>query len=278
MWAMLLISLFGFCAFYVIPFIISFFYSMLENPISRKYCGFENYISLFENPYFIRGLKNTALFMALGIPCNMLLSLAAAWIARKSSKYSGLLGLIFLIPMVIPSATSAFFWKNFFAEQGTFNKFLALFHITGLDWLDCDYSMVIMVLIFVWKNIGYNMALYLSGITNIPEQYYEYADVEGAGGFQKFKHITLPYLTPTLFLTLIMSFVNSFKVFKEIYLMTGDYPPDSLYVLQHYMNNMFLSLDYPRLSSAVYILTVVVVVVVVCIFRIEEKIAENLHD
>lgn len=208
----------------------------------------------------------------------MLISFIVAWIARKSSKYSGLLGVIFLIPMVIPSATSAFFWKNFFAEQGTLNKFLALFHITGLDWLDCDYSMIIMVLIFVWKNLGYNMALYLSGITNIPKQYYEYADVEGAGGFQKFKHITLPYLTPTLFLVLIMSFVNSFKVFKEIYLMTGDYPPDSLYVLQHYMNNMFLSLDYSRLSSAVYILTVVVVVVVVCLFGVEEKMAKNLHD
>lgn len=275
---MLLISLSGFCFFYVIPFVISFFYSLMENPLTREYCGFKNYFLLFRNPYFRKGLKNTAVFIGTGIPLNMILSFAAALLVRNRKNYSGLLGLIFLIPLAIPSATSAFFWKNFFGMQGTFNKFLSLFQIEGKDWLDCEYSMLVMVIIFVWKNIGYNMALFLSGFSNIPEQYYEYAEMEGAGRLWKFKNITRVYLTPTVFLVLIMSFVNSFKVFKEIYLITGEYPPDSLYVLQHYMNNMFLSLDYPKLASAVYILTLVVVLFVVCIFRIEKRISESLHD
>lgn len=208
----------------------------------------------------------------------MVLSFAAALLVRNSKQYSEQLGLVFLIPMVVPSATSAFFWKSFFAEQGSFNRFLALFHVKGLDWLDCDYSMLVMVLVFVWKNLGYNMALYLSGLGNIPEQYYEYAEMEGAGRLWKLKNITWTYLTPTVFFVLIMSFVNSFKIFKEIYLMTGDYPPDCLYVLQHYMNNRFLALDYPRLSAAVYILTIMIVVLIICIFRAEKKISDSLHD
>ena len=132
-------------------------------------------------------------------------------------------------------------------------------------------------IIFIWKNIGYNMALYISGLSSIPEQYYEYADVEGAGILWKFKNITWVYLTPTTFLVFIMSFVNSFKIFKEIYIITGEYPPDGLYVLQHYMNNMFLSLNYSKLASAVYILTIVIVFFVACLFRTERKLSEHLH-
>lgn len=278
LWLMLLISLLGFCSFYIIPFAISFFYSVMENPLTKEYCGFRNYVSLFQNPYFRKGLKNTVIFMAVGIPLNMLLSFAVALTVRNRKKYSVLLGSIFLIPLAVPSATSAFFWKSFFGQQGTLNRFLDLFHVTGLDWLDCDYSMFVMVIIFIWKNIGYNMALFLSGLGNIPEQYYEYAKMEGAGWLWKFGNITLVYLSPTTFLTLIMSFVNSFKVFKEIYLITGEYPPDHLYVLQHYMNHMFLSLNYPKLTSAVYILTLAIVIFVVCIFWVEKKISENLHE
>ena len=121
------------------------------------------------------------------------------------------------------------------------------------------------------------MALFISGLGSIPEEYYECADVEGAGRLWKFRNITYVYLTPITFLVLIMTFVNSFKVFKEIYIMTGEYPPDSLYVLQHYMNNMFLSLNYSKLVSATYILTIVIVLFVVCIFRAERKLSEDLH-
>ncbi|MDE6749273.1 MAG: sugar ABC transporter permease [Lachnospiraceae bacterium] len=180
--------------------------------------------------------------------------------------------------MAIPSATAAFFWQNFFGLHGTLNKFLAAFHITGVDWLNCKYSMLVMVLIFIWKNIGYDMTLFLSGLSNIPEQYYEYADMEGAGRWWKLKHITLTYLMPTTFVVIIMTVVNSFKIFKEIYIMTGEYPPDSLYVLQHYMNNMFLSLNYPKLASATYILTAVIVLFVACIFMAEKKVSENLSS
>lgn len=274
---MLFISLSGFCFFYLIPFLLSFSYSVVDNPVSGRFCGLRNYRDLFQNAYFLRGLKNTAFFMAISIPLNIVLSLGVAMAVRNRKAYSDYFGLIFLIPLAIPSATSAFFWENFFGLHGTLNKFLAVFRVEGIDWLDGEYGMVVIIIIFIWKNIGYNMALFISGLGSIPEEYYECADTEGAGGFWKFRNITLAYLTPTTFLVLIMTFVNSFKVFKEIYIITGEYPPDSLYVLQHYMNNMFLSLNYSKLVSATYILTTVIVLMVVCIFRVERKASENLH-
>lgn len=276
-WFMLLLSLGGFCFFYFIPFLLSFGYSLWENPINKTFCGIQNYIELFKNPYFVRGLKNTVKFMLISIPLNMGLSLSLSLVIRRMIKYSKLFSLLFLIPLAIPSATTAFFWEHFWGLQGVFNKFLACFHITGIDWLNSRYGMAIMVLIFVWKNIGYNMVLFLSGLSSISKQYYEYAELEGAGKLWKFKNVTMVYLTPTIFFALIITFVNSFKVFKEIYMITGEYPTDSLYVLQHYLNNMFLSLNYSKLVSAVYILTVIIILFVAIVFRVEQKLSRNLY-
>lgn len=276
-YVMLFVSFAGFCFFYLIPFLLSFFYSVMDNPVSGQFCGLKNYRDLFQNAYFLRGLKNTALFMAISIPLNIVLSLGAAVVVRSRKVYPDFFSLVFLIPLAIPSATSAFFWENFFGLQGTLNKFLAVLHRERIDWLNGEYGMVVIVIIFIWKNIGYDMALFISGLGSIPEEYYECADVEGVSRFWKFRNITLPYLAPTTFLALIMTFVNSFKVFREIYIITGEYPPDSLYVLQHYMNNMFLSLNYSKLVSATYILTMAIVLIVACIFRAERKASENLH-
>lgn len=269
-------SLLGFAVFYLFPFLLSAFYALIDNPIRKEFVGLRNFQELFQNPYFMTGLKNTVLFIAVSIPLNMLLSLGIAMFVNKRTKFNRFISLIFLIPLVIPSAATAFFWQNIFSQHGVLNKFLSLWGIQGEDYFQGQYGLAVMVLMFLWKNIGYNMALFISGLNNIPEQYYECASVEGAGSFWKFRKVTLTYLTPTTFLVLIMSFVNSFKVFKEIYIITGQYPPDSLYMLQHFMNNMFLSLDYSKLVSAVYILTVVVVLLVACIFRIQHKTSARL--
>ena len=276
-WLMLMISFAGFCIFYLVPFIVSFSYSVVDNPVNGVFRGLQNYKELFSNQYFLRGLHNTFRFLAISIPLNMALSLGVALFIHNMKHYPDFFSLVFLIPLAIPSATSAFFWESFFGQHGALNGLLRVFGITGTDWFNSDYSMIVMVVIFIWKNIGYDMALFLSGLGSIPEQYYECADVAGAGSLWKFKHITWVYLAPTTFLVLIMTLVNSFKVFREIYLITGEYPPEGLYMLQHYMNNMFLSLNYSKLVSAVYVLTVVIVLFIACLFRAERNLSENLH-
>lgn len=275
---MLSISLLGFLFFYLFPFIISLIYGLTDNPINVKFVGLKNFSDLLQNKYFILGFKNTAIFMAISIPLNILLSLVIALVINKFTKYRNHFSLVFLIPLVIPSATIAFFWENLFSLNGIVNKYLSVFGIEKIDWFQSKYGMLVMIFIFLWKNIGYNMALFISGLNNIPEEYYECADIEGANWLHKFTKITLLYLMPTVFLVLIMTFVNSFKVFKEIYIITGEYPHESLYVLQHYMNNMFLSLNYSKLVSAVYILTIVIVFFVAVVFKAENKFAKDLRS
>lgn len=275
--AMLGVSFLGFSLFYLFPFLFSSFYCLIDNPVRRKFVGIRNFVDLFNNPFFLRGLGNTALFMALCVPLNMALSLAAALLVNAGVRRSRLFSLVFLAPLVMPSVVTAFFWQNIFGERGICNKCLSCLGMAGQDWLQGRYGVAVMALIFLWKNIGYNMVLYVSGLSSIPKEYYECAAVEGAGKLWQFRKITLVYLAPTAFLALIMSFVNSFKVFKEIYIITGQYPPEGMYVLQHYMNNMFLELNYARLTSAVYVLTAVIVLFVACIFRAERKVSESLE-
>lgn len=272
---MLAVSFIGFSIFYFIPFVLSFGYALIDNPINAKFVGVQQFIELFKNQYFLQGLGNTVRFMVVSIPLNMFLSLLLALGLYRLQKGQKIIILLFLIPLVIPSATTAFFWEKLFAEYGVVNHFLQRFGIEGIDWFQSKYGMIIVTIIFLWKNIGYNMILFISALHNIPEDYYEYAKIEGANKWQCFYKITFIYLQPTMLLCFIMTFVNSFKVFKEIYIITGEYPAESLYILQHYMNNMFLALNYPKLVSSSYVVTAVIVVIVLVIFRLEHKISRD---
>ncbi|GAB6085184.1 carbohydrate ABC transporter permease [Alkaliphilus crotonatoxidans] len=275
---MLFVSLFGFMFFYIIPFLISLFYAFIDNPLSKNFVGLNNYRQLFSNKYFLRGLKNTIIFISISIPLNIIISLGLAMICHKIKAFNKYFSLVFLIPLAIPSATTAFFWKQIFSLNGILNKFLSTLGFEPIDWLYSKYSMYIIVFIFLWKNIGYNMILFISGLNNIPKAYYECADIEGASRFQKFRIVTLTYLLPTFFLTFILTFINSFKVFKEIYILTGDNPHENIYILQHYMNNMFMSLNYPKLVSSISVLITVIVSLITIIFVFEGRASNNLSE
>jgi len=139
-----------------------------------------------------------------------------------------------------------------------------------------EFARVVVVIVYLWKNIGYNMVLFLAGLQNIPIQYYEAADIDGANNWNKFANITLVYLIPTTFFIFVMSIINSFKVFRETYLISGAYPHDSIYMLQHYMNNMFASLDYQKLTSAAFIMAVFIYILVLLLFKVERKIGSKI--
>jgi multiple sugar transport system permease protein len=181
--------------------------------------------------------------------------------------------LVFLIPLVIPSGSMVFFWKTLFSYDGALNGFLRALGLPKINWLDSALALPVMILIFLWKNCGYNMVLFLSGLENIPKDYYEAAWIDNASPGQTFCHITLPCLLPTVVLALIMAIINSFKIFREIYLITGNYPHESIYTLQHFMNNMFASLNYPRLSSATAVLVFIIAVLTQLLLRLERKVS-----
>jgi multiple sugar transport system permease protein len=264
-------GLLGFCVFFIFPFCLSFVYAFMDKPVNGSFIGFANFTSLFTNRAYLRGLVNTLRFIGISVPLNLIISLAIAMMVNKIIKGREWFSLIFLIPLVIPSGSIVLFWKALFSYQGALNGMLNGMGITKVNWLDSFLALPVMIFIFLWKNCGYNMVLFLAGLGNIPKDYYEAAWMDNASAFQAFRNITIPCLIPTSILALIMSVINSFKIFREIYLITGSYPNEGIYTLQHFMNNMFASLNYPRLTSATVILVFIIALFTQFLLRLERK-------
>lgn len=274
-WAFLFIlpGLLGFILFYIWPFFTSLGYVFVDKPINGHFVGAQNFIDLLQNKSYLKGLKNTLIFMGISIPLNIVLSLGIALMIKKIPKRKEVFTLIFLIPLVIPSGSMVFFWRMFFDYNGYANNLLFQIGLDKINWLGTSLARYVVIGIFVWKNLGYNIILFLSGLSGIPKEYYEAAKVDGTNPIQEFFKITLVYLLPTLLIVVIMSIINSFKIFKEIYLITGSYPHDSIYTLQHFMNNMFHSLNYQKLTTATCILVLAITVSTQLLFQLEKKVS-----
>ncbi|WP_125665783.1 carbohydrate ABC transporter permease [Paenibacillus baekrokdamisoli] len=264
-------SLIGFAIFYLIPFAMGFFYSFEDNTIDGKFVGFDNYNDLFASGSFRKAAVNTFLFTGISVPLIIVLSLFAALLLNQKLFIRNWLQTAFVLPLVVPIASIIMMWQILFDWNGTVNVWLQSMHMDRIDWMKSDWSMGVFVIVYIWKNIGYNIILFLAGLQSIPKDYYETADIEGAGRLHKLRHITLIYLTPTMFFVVLMSIINSFKVFRETYLIAGDYPHDRIYMLQHYMNNMFLSLDIQKLTAAATSMVGCILIFVIVMLSIERR-------
>ncbi|MDR3147497.1 MAG: sugar ABC transporter permease [Treponema sp.] len=266
-------GLLGFSVFFIVPFGLSLVYALMDKPIGGRIVGLANFISLFRSRAYLRGLATTLRFIGISAPLNLALSLGLALLVHRAGRRRDWFSLVFLVPLVIPSASMVFFWKTLLSYNGALNGMLRGLGLEKLNYLDSNLALPVMILIYLWKNCGYNMVLFLAGLGNVPDYYYEAAWVDNASALQCFIHITLPCLAPVSVLALIMSIINSFKIFREIYLITGSYPHQSVYTLQHFMNNMFASLNYPRLSSASVVLVIIIAAFTRLLLRLERKLA-----
>ncbi|NLO40559.1 MAG: sugar ABC transporter permease [Ruminiclostridium sp.] len=270
-------SLAGFSIFYILPFFAGGYYSLVSSPINGKFVGLANYTNLLNNSVFLNAAKNTFVFTGVSVPLNMAFSLGFAMLLARKIYMKRILRTLFITPLVIPVASVVLVWQILFNSTGTVNYVLNALGFQTIDWLGSDWARLVVVIVYLWKNAGYNMILFLAGLQNIPVEYYESAEIDGAGFFRKFTSITCVYLTPTAFFVMIMSIINSFKVFRETWMLAGDYPHDSIYMLQHYMNNMFASLDYQKLTSAAYLMALLIVLLVFCVFSMERKIGKSIY-
>lgn len=276
-WLFLGPSLLGFSLFYLLPFITGFYYSLVDSPIDGTFVGFHNYGALLKNPSFLSALANTATFTFICVPLNMILSLGVALLLNQKLQGANLFRTIMITPLVVPVASVVLVWQAFFDLNGVLNSLLHALGYPPVDWMKTNWSRMVVLVVYLWKNIGYSVVLFLAGLQNIPAEYYEAARSDGAGLRQEFFRITLIYLTPTTFFVFVISIINSFKVFRETYLISGEYPYNSIYMLQHYMNNMFMALDYQKLTSAAFIMAAFIVAVVLLLFTVERKITDMIH-
>ena len=271
-------SLIGVMIFFFIPFCIVIYYSLINNPVLKDFVGLQNYTKLFHNVAFTKAVKNTAFFSIVSVPLSVVLSLGLAMLLERKIPGKSIFRTFFLSPLMVPTASVVLVWQVLFHNHGTINQIIEHFGGNSIDWIKSPYGQVVIICMFLWKNLGYNMILFMSALCAIPRDIIEVADLEGASSWYKFVHIKLRYLSPTILFVFILSMINSFKIFREVYLLTGNYPQDKLYMLQHFMNNTFASLDYQKLSAAA-VLFAAVMIVIIAVLLISENIfgkdAEN---
>ena len=271
-------SVTGVSLFFVLPFLVVIFYSVVNNPIQHKFVFLKNYINVWNNAAFRLAAGNTLKFSLIAVPLVVILSMALAFALDAAVPFKSQIRTLFLSPMMVPIASVVLIWQVLFHYNGVVNEFVKFFGGRQIDWFKSDYAQIVLVILFIWKNLGYNMILFMAAISNIPKEIVEVAQLERAKKWQIFLYIKTRYLSSTILFVTILSLINSFKVFREVYLLTGDYPYDSLYLLQHFMNNTFNSLDYQKLSAAAIIMSLVMIVIIGLLFVVENYYGKDLIE
>ncbi len=263
-------SIIGVSIFMLIPFIDVFIRSF-QNEVLRDFVFLDNYKEIFTNDAFKLASKNTIRFVLVCIPLLLIISLVIAVIINRFFRNSERLTTAFLIPMAIPIASVVLIWKIVFHEHGLLNSLLNDVGIHGIDWMNSKYAFWVLVATYIWKNMGYTIILWMAGLSVIPNEVYEAARVDGASEVKCFTKITLPILKPTLYTITVLSLLNSFKVFREAYLIAGNYPDESMYMLQHTFNNWFRDLAFGKISAASIVMAAVTLVLILFLQKSWEK-------
>lgn len=235
--------------------------------VSGEFTGLKNYVTVFENRAFRLAAMNTLRFFLVCIPLLVGLSLLIAVVLTRQKKIFQLLKSAFLLPMAIPVASVVLLWKLLFHKKGILNGILACLSLPALDWMNTDASFYVLVASYLWRNLGYDMILWMAGLAAIPGALYEAARVDGAGEWKCFWSITLPNLLPSFFTITVLSLLNAFKVFREAYLVAGDYPQEKMYLLQHLFNNWYRELSLDKMSAAAVVTGTVILGLILLLWK-----------
>lgn len=266
-WLFLLPSLLGISILILLPFVETARRSLYNAPGTR-FVGLENYRGVLKNEAFELALRNTGRFLGICVPLLLVVSLVLALLVRRAPRGKSIFRTTFLLPMAIPVASICLLWKVLFAENGLINSILSKSAIGTVDFLGSNLAFWVLILTYLWKNAGYDMILWLAGMDGISRSLYEAAEVDGANAWQQFRFITLPGLIPTLSMITVLSLLNTFKVFREAYLVAGAYPHESMYMLQHLFNNWFRELDLGRLTAGAVLMATILLGLILLLLRV----------
>ena len=260
-WAFLLPNFLGVLYFALLP-MLQVLVRSFQSAIGGRWVGIQNYVTVMGNAAFQRAIANTGKFTAVCIPLLIVISLALAVLLYSIPAVGSALRSIFLMPMAVPAASVVLVWKALFHKKGLINGALLALGGSGVDWMGSGAAFWMLVISYLWKNLGYTVVLWMAGLAGIPESVYEAAQVDGANALQTFLHITLPNLRGSAYTITVLSLLNSFKVFREAWLVAGDYPHESMYLLQHLYNNWFRELDFDKIAAASVMTSVVVFILI----------------
>jgi len=254
-------------------FFVSFFRWNLIRPM--RFIGFDNYTSMFTSSDFWSSMSVTFIYVAVTVPVSILIGLLLALLVNLPwLKGKGVFRTFFYIPVITSMAAAAVIWAWIFeGNVGLLNYFLSWFGVKSINWLsDPDYALIALMIIGIWKRIGYNMVLFLAGLQVIPRTYYEAADIDGASTFSKFMSITWPLLSPTTLFVTVMQFIASFRVFVSVSVITRGGPANSTRVITFYLyENAFGYLKFGYAAAISVVMFLMMVVFTLIQFRFSKR-------
>lgn len=264
----LLPSAMGLLLFFIIPFILGLKFCFFSGSSFQGLSGIKNTLS---NEMFLLGSFNTILMALLSVPFLVIVSfLMAILVYNLKDKFKWIKNTLFL-PYVIPSAAAVLFFTMLFDFSGPINKVLSIINIEQAPWLFSALIKAPVISLYIWRNVGFNMMIFLAELNNIPSNIVEAAEVDGANWIQKSFRIVLPMMIPvTLFIT-ILSFIQSQNVFKEAWILGGAYPDRSIYTIQHFILNQFNNMNYAAVSISSYIFAIIVYLLIILLFKLQKR-------
>ncbi|MDD7432551.1 MAG: sugar ABC transporter permease [Clostridiales bacterium] len=261
-------GLFGLIVFFFVPFVISLYYALTKGIAKVHFVGLQNFRELLKNPAFKLAGKNTMLFILIGVPIITFISLFLSLLMEnKLYKFPRW---AMLSPMIVPVASGIMGWQGVLGRTGLVNQILPFLGVEQQDFFSDSWAMSTVMFIFIIKNIGFMCIIFSGKLSTLEREYKEVFLLESSSYMKYFWRVIVPLLSPTIFFVFIMGSVHSFQIFREVYALYGVKPPQSLYLLQHFMNNNFYKLNYQRLSTAAFILIIVISVMLIGFQRVSE--------
>ncbi len=251
--------------FFFIPFFQTIglsFFDYSNNIYHAKFSGLQNYIEIIHNPIFYKVMLNTIIYLVVAVPILAVLPLFLAILINQKIRGITIYKILIYLPVIVSIVVAAIAFKWLYAEQGILNYILSIFHINSIGWLtDPKYAIYSVILVTIWKGIGYYMMIYLAALMSVPKELYEACDIDGAGFLRKHLTVTVPHLMPTIALVTTISSISAMKIFAEIYVMTKGGPLNSTKTIVYYIyEKAFENLDLGYASAmAVILLTIVMV-------------------
>lgn len=268
------ISLIGTGIFLLIPYVYVFIASFVKRG-TGGFAGFDNYREVLSNEAFITAMSNTARFIVVCVPLMLVLSLLISIYIYETPRLGKMLKTGFLVPMAIPVTSAVLMWRFLFDDKGIINGILESLGADTVNWMNTGWAFWILVLSYIWKNLGYSIILWLAALSSVNPSINEAAKTDGASSFQRLIHVTLPAAKNGAFVIIVLSVLSSFKVFREAYLVAGEYPDQSIYLVQHIFNNWFRNLEMDKIAAGSVISSVILIMLILLLQRFWEKGGEE---
>lgn len=249
--------------FFFIPFFQTIGLSFLDysnNIYHASFAGLQNYVAILHNPVFYKVMLNTIIYLVVAVPVLAIIPLFLAILINQKIKGITLYKILIYLPVIVSIVVAAIAFKWLYAEQGILNYLLNVFHVHSIGWLtDPKYAIYSVIIVTIWKGIGYYMMIYLAALMSVPKELYEACDIDGAGFFTKHLAVTIPHIMPTIALVTTISSISAMKIFAEIYVMTKGGPLNSTKTIVYYIyEKAFENLDLGYASAMAVILLVIV--------------------